>query len=426
MAIAFSQASTALNSGGSSTTHTFSGNGLASVTAMTNGIAFVLYDCTGTGPTSPLTVTWGGKSMIKIGDLVQSTRGSTQSLWYILNPASGAVSIVDTFAAVNTPNMTWVTYSGVSQTAPEAFNTGTTTVANNLTVSVTTITANAWVISAFTNNWGNGVAGANTTARISGVLSFGDSGVVATPSSQGQTWSLTGSSNWTGFSVSLSPATTGIQVDSTSGGTSASTSITVSHTIGSNSNRLLLVGQWCQGPGDTSTGVTYGGTSMTQLVKVMCTGAANNQWLYIYGMLNPPTGTANIVASSTSVYTYIAACSYSGVNALPSITSTAVTSGATSLLGTLTTVATDSWLVGFTYSNSAPPTAGTSTVLRQQTGTYAGQWIIDSGTGQGSSGSKSLTITQSPSAFMAMVLCAIEPLSSGTSPNYPSFLLNFI
>ena len=208
MAIAFSQACTGMSNNGSSTTHSYTANGLGSVTAMTNGIAFVLFDCAGTS-VDPTSVTWGGSAMTKLGTLNQTARGNTQSLWYILNPASGAVTVVDNFASANSPNMVWATYSGVKQSAPEASNTGTTTVANNLSVSVTTLTANAWVISAFTNNAGTGVAGANTTSRFANVLSLGDTNAdVVTPSSQAQNWSLSGSTNWTGFSVSLAPAVT--------------------------------------------------------------------------------------------------------------------------------------------------------------------------------------------------------------------------
>lgn len=209
MAIAFSQMATNTSNGGSNTTHSYTGNGLASVSAVTGGIAYALFDSTGTS-VDPTSVTWtgslGAQSMTKLGTINQTTRGNTQSLWYVLNFGSGAVTLSDTFAAANAPNVLWWTYSNVKQSAPEAFNTGSTTVANNLSVSVTTIKANAWVMSAFTNNTGTGVAGANTSARFSGVLSVGDTnGPVVTPSSQAQNWSLTGSTNWTGFTVSMAP-----------------------------------------------------------------------------------------------------------------------------------------------------------------------------------------------------------------------------
>lgn len=211
MSIAFSQIATNTSNNGSSTSHSYTGNGLASVSSVTSGIAYALFDSTGTS-IDPTSVTWtgslGSQSMTKLGTINQTTRGNTQSLWYVLNPGSGAVTLSDTYSAANAPNVLWWVYSGVKQAAPEASNTGSTTVANSLSVSVTTLTANAWVMSAFTNNAGTGVAGANTSARFSGVFSVGDTGAdVVTPSSQAQNWSLAGSTNWTGFTVSMAPPT---------------------------------------------------------------------------------------------------------------------------------------------------------------------------------------------------------------------------
>ncbi len=209
MSIAFSQVASALSNNGNATTHSYTGNGLASVTSVTNGIAFVLFDSPGLG-VAPTSVTWGGSAMTKIGQINQTTRNNTQSLWYILNPSSGAVTVADTYSSANPPNMIWGVYSGVAQTAPEASNTGYTAT-GSLAVSVTTLTANAWVFSAFTNNFGTGVAGANTTGRFTNVICFGDTNAdVVTPSSQAQNWG--GSGEWTGFSVSIAPTSSGITV----------------------------------------------------------------------------------------------------------------------------------------------------------------------------------------------------------------------
>lgn len=202
MAIAFSQVSSANSNLGSNTTHSYTGNGLASVTAVTNGIAFVYFDSSALS-TDPTSVTWGGVSMTKIASVNQTGRGDTQSLWYVLNPASGAVTVVDNYASNNAPNMCWAVYSGVKQSAPEASNTGYQG-SGTASVSVTTLTANAWVVGAFCNNFGTGTPGSNTTSRTASVLCLGDTnGPVVTPSSQAQNWG--GSGEWTGIVVSLAP-----------------------------------------------------------------------------------------------------------------------------------------------------------------------------------------------------------------------------
>jgi hypothetical protein len=204
MAIAFSQVATANSNNGSNTTHSFTGNGLASVSAVTDGIAFVCFDSTGL-TTDPTSVTWGGVSMTKIATRNQTNRGNTESVWYVLNPASGAVTVVDNYSSANAPNMIWAIYSGVKQSAPEASNTGYSA-SSSLGVSVTTLTANAWVVGYFTNNFGTGVVGANTTARATNVLCIGDTNApVVTPASTAQNWS--GGTEWTGIVVSIAPAT---------------------------------------------------------------------------------------------------------------------------------------------------------------------------------------------------------------------------
>lgn len=202
MAIAFSQVASANSNNGSSTTHSYTGNGLASVTAVTNGIAFVVFDTPGLS-IDPTSVTWGGVSMTKIATVNQTTRGNTESMWYVLNPASGAVTVVDNYASASSPNMNWAVYSGVKQSAPEASNTGYAA-ASSLSISVTTITANAWVVGYFTNNSGTGTAGTNTTSRTNNVLCIGDTNAaVVTPSSQAQNWSA--GTEWTGIVISLAP-----------------------------------------------------------------------------------------------------------------------------------------------------------------------------------------------------------------------------
>lgn len=214
-----------------------------------------------------------------------------------------------------------------------------------------------------------------------------------------------------------------IAFDAGSGSTSGTLSTTVAHTC-SGSNLFLMVGQWVNGPGDISTGVTYNGVAMSLLTKVNNVGSAANQWIYIYGMLNPPTGSHNIVGSCSSAQTYVVGASYTGVNqsALPSIVgSNAVSS--TSVSVSLTTTVDNSWLAGFSYTSSTPPTAGSNTTLRQSSNGYSGLWIIDSNGPKTPTGSYNLNLTQSPSGFMGMVACAIAPSASITvNSNFLAFM----
>lgn len=94
---------------------------------------------------------------------------------------------------------------------------------------------------------------------------------------------------------------------SSSGATSYTRSLTIS-----GSDRYLVVSV-LDVAGDTVTGVTYNGVSMTQLGKI---NAATSRYLYVYGLANPTTGTNNIVASrsgTTSVFGF-GAINLSGAN----------------------------------------------------------------------------------------------------------------
>jgi len=200
--VSFVQATTAENSGGSSTSHSFTGNGLGSVTATTKGIAIVWVESGSSN--DPLTVTWGGSSMTKIlGGIATPGRGFS-SMWYILNPASGAVTLADTYASADSPVLIWSLYDGVKQVAPEASNSGTNS-STSIQVSVTTITANAWLVGGSTNNFGTASAGTNTTGRFLSVRSIGDSNAGQSPAGSYSLQFTGGGSAWGMGVIAIAP-----------------------------------------------------------------------------------------------------------------------------------------------------------------------------------------------------------------------------
>jgi hypothetical protein len=102
------------------------------------------------------------------------------------------------------------------------------------------------------------------------------------------------------------PDSTNITIDRTTNGGSATT---FAHTVGSGSNRYLTVGtSYWQG---SVTGVTYSGQVMTKLGA--SANASDNA--EIWGLLNPPTGTANVVITGSGVSEIASgATSWTGVN----------------------------------------------------------------------------------------------------------------
>ena len=96
----------------------------------------------------------------------------------------------------------------------------------------------------------------------------------------------------TATSATLSAAAAGIVVDATSTTTAITGPITVSHTTGTGSNRLMLVG--ISQKNKLVTSVTYGGVALTLVGENI---AGGNARVHIYRLLNPPSGTANVVVN---------------------------------------------------------------------------------------------------------------------------------
>ena len=103
---------------------------------------------------------------------------------------------------------------------------------------------------------------------------------------------------WGGNTMSIADSTLDLTsgFDATSSGSADNvTSLTVSHTMTTQTNRLLLV--WTaarDAAGDQASGVTYAGTAMTQVATV---GPFNNIRVALWRLTAPATGANNIIAT---------------------------------------------------------------------------------------------------------------------------------
>lgn len=191
---------------------------------------------------------------------------------------------------------------------------------------------------------------------------------------------------------------------------------TWSHTIGTNSNRLLVVFIYGAST-DLLTGVTYGGTALTQTAKFHGASA----WMYAYSMLNPPSGTASIVASSGGQMGG-AAVSYYGAaqTSNPEAFSAATTVSTVTPTGTVTTLTNNDWLVG--YFQTANYTASGGDVDRATMLTAFGGLggVFDTSTVVNPAGSHTIAAQNTGGAGTADVITlAVAPFaqpSGGTIP----------
>lgn len=192
---------------------------------------------------------------------------------------------------------------------------------------------------------------------------------------------------------------TNVSLDATtSSSTNSATSLTFSHTVGSNANRLLLVGVSVgattqQGNPPTVTGVTYGGTGMTLVgSRVSGTGGTNDDGItYIYRLLNPASGAANVVVTASGTGVIIAgASSFSNVHQTTPLGTYASNAG-TSGTGTVTLSSASTEIVFSTIAWDEAPTVTAA-------GTQTSRWNITSsnpltGAGSTSVGAASVTHT---------------------------------
>ena len=96
----------------------------------------------------------------------------------------------------------------------------------------------------------------------------------------------------TATSYAISSSAAGIFIDASNTVTGTGTPITVSHTTGTGANRLMLVG--ISQKNRTVTGVTYGATPLTLVGENNINGNAR---IALYQLVNPPSGTANVVVN---------------------------------------------------------------------------------------------------------------------------------
>ena len=154
--------------------------------------------------------------------------------------------------------------------------------------------------------------------------------------------------------------------DAASSGTlSAGTTKTVSHTVGSNAERILLVGvSFVAVSGGTNIdSVTYAGQAMTELAFRFVSGTGESSIRYL---LNPPTGDNDIVVTfDGSSNAVIGGASWDGVNQDTPFGTAVTTTGTDGTpTVTVTTAATEKILAVIGVGSLETMTAGTNETER--------------------------------------------------------------
>lgn len=111
-------------------------------------------------------ITWGGVSMVKIGQVSVSGEGSIKvSVWWVPNPASSASIVITTSGGYQRWwSMYWTDANQISQ--PDSYNTGT--IGSNPVISVATdvVHEDCWLLFFGKNNSGGGLYDASGSLAV--------------------------------------------------------------------------------------------------------------------------------------------------------------------------------------------------------------------------------------------------------------------
>lgn len=278
-------------------------------------------------------------------------------IWYAKNIVGGTTpTITVTLTTSDNANGIAREYSGIDASValdkavaangiggtPSSGNTGTTTQASELVVGGGAFGTTAPTVGSGFSNFASKttVAAAITVIEDKEVLATGTQSAAFTGG--GAIWSV-GAATFkeiNGYDNSGGTTNLGAQ---TTGGTT-----TFSFTVGSGSNRLLIVSisTWNNGgTGAGCSGVTYNGTSMTAVGN----GVANGQfYTEQWRLVAPASGTANIVAtvSGKTDKLGLGAVSFSGMDQTTGIdVSTSATGTSGTVTASLTTTAISEYIV---------------------------------------------------------------------------------
>lgn len=216
--------------------------------------------------------------------------------------------------------------------------------------------------------------------------------------------------------------------DNSAANNGSGTSYSYNFTVGTGSNRYLLVGFTAQDSGTGVTGVTClkngVNTAMVKLAGPILYGpTAGNNAMYVYGMFAPDTGTNNIIISSGSSVSFFTT-TYSMFGVKQTNTPNAVATKVGVSIGgapqAITTTVTGCGIILFTGNDSNTITTSTDTIVQNNggqgmlknnpfpqvsAGLYTFNWAISGGGGN-----------------WADIGIAVEPFSSSNGGFFQNFL----
>lgn len=326
MAVAFdSSATKSVGFAASATTGTATATHTASTIAPNLCAIAAVYwagDVNATGAT--FAVTFGGQSMTEVtsGQVFWNSNQTCVTLFYLASPPTGAQTVTATFTGMSTGSLARilqlasVTYSGVA-------SVGTATTASGASASLTvpstvaTMFVNAFGCYGPTNATSFSSYSQTSRSSIASATAVNEPLIIGDASGSGPivfTATAPSPDEWAGVGVGLIGAAPAYDATGTSH-SGYVTSATSAITVGTSATALITaVHTYRNAPATT---VTAGGTAMQLLgsVSYAVASTAAAATVSLYGLLNPPTGSVNVVVTNTTKsYTAVNSVSYTGVS----------------------------------------------------------------------------------------------------------------
>ena len=188
---------------------------------------------------------------------------------------------------------------------------------------------------------------------------------------------------------------------------------------------IAIAGVWCVG--NKLTGITYAGSAMTQIGSAFQYNTG--EYLYIYYIVSPTTGTNNTVASfSATQNCALRTICFSGTATSSIPDSSHQDSGASgSAVGTTTSVVDNSIGVIIARTEAGDPSASTNMTSSVAMGATASSFaIIGYSALKTPAGSLSMTATSTNTsgAWGSILISLAPPVVAATTR--PAFLTNFL
>jgi hypothetical protein len=180
--------------------------------------------------------------------------------------------------------------------------------------------------------------------------------------------------------------------------------------MGSGPNRLLVVNLIGDASADDISSVTYAGTPMTLIGKVQ---APSNNWQYLYYLLNPSSGSNNVVITAGSPH-YLISQGASWYNVKQSAqpdasTTNTVAATNTSITTSLTTVATGSLVLQGIWSQTHPAAGAGATPILIDTAIGAAGIFASSGSPVSPAGSVTMTTISDGTLSTGVIMVSFAP-----------------